>query len=58
MKTMYVIISDVEGANGVEGVFDDFEAAEQAYGDIRDEGCLDMNDVLMVEVPLNSRRSI
>ena len=62
MKTMYVLISDVDGPNAVElkveGVFDDLEAAEQAYEDIRDEGYHDMNDVEMVKVPLNFRRSV
>jgi hypothetical protein len=60
MKTMYVIIIRERGTPDAqfEGVFDNEEMANAAYEEIREDEGYDMDDVSIVEMPLNEAKTV
>jgi len=54
----YVVVINVQGAPdlAIEGVWTDELNAQRAVDDIREEDCYEMDDVYIVEMPLDSRR--
>jgi hypothetical protein len=60
MKTMYVIIIRERGTPDAqfEGVFDNEEMANAAYEEIREDEGWDMDDVSIVEMPLNEAKTV
>ena len=61
MKTkMYVIIIRERGTPDTqfEGVFDNEEMANARYDEIIEEECWDMDDVSIVEMPLNEAKTV
>jgi hypothetical protein len=60
MKTMYVIIIRERGTPDAqfEGVFDNEEMANAAYEEIREDEGYDMDDVSIIEMPLNEAKTV
>jgi hypothetical protein len=60
MKTMYVIIIRERGTPDAqfEGVFDNEEMANAAYEEIREDEGWDMDDVSIIEMPLNEAKTV
>ena len=60
MKKMYVIIIRERGTPDAqfEGVFDNEEMANAAYEEIREDEGYDMDDVSIIEMPLNEAKTV
>jgi hypothetical protein len=60
MKTMYVIIVRERGTPDTqfEGVFDNEEMADAAYEELREDGGWGLDDISIVEMPLNEAKTV